>query len=334
MEIARMLKERGLAGTFFLSVFEYPRWGKAAMRNIAVKLQTAGQDVELHTHPESAYDPLRTEMYQYSLGEQTAIIRNGAQLLRAWTGKRVAAHRAGDYSADEQTLDALVQNGILIDSSLFPGHPHCRLTGLGLPLNRPASLGRLVEVPVTVYQREERSRIFGNVLSAVTSLRKIDANWFIDEDEARAAIDASVDADIPILVIFLHSFSFLAGQVDGSGVPAQDRHARAVLQAILDRVSERRLPVVTMRDLADSQNGISTAQDREVVPPVTVRVGLRRYVWHRLRSPGTGALVVGIVFVFLGGGAVLVAARRRRLAAGARNGGWPGRRSTTRSGVS
>ena len=45
MEVARLLRTRGLAGTFFLNVYEYPRWGESAIRDIAVKLQAAGQDV-------------------------------------------------------------------------------------------------------------------------------------------------------------------------------------------------------------------------------------------------------------------------------------------------
>src|SRR5882762_4752869 len=67
MEVARLLRTRGLAGTFFLNVYEYPRWGESAIRDIAVKLQAAGQDVALHTHPETMYDASRPWMYQYSL---------------------------------------------------------------------------------------------------------------------------------------------------------------------------------------------------------------------------------------------------------------------------
>lgn len=282
------------------------------MRDIALKLQAAGQDVALHTHPHWAFDPTRPAMYQYGLDEQTSIIREGVKFLTAWTGRPVVAHRAGAYAADERTLEALERNGLRIDSSLFWGNPRSRLNGLGLPRNLPASRGGLIEIPVTVYQREERPRLLEGILSPVTSVRKIDADWFVDGEEARAAIDAVIEADLPFLVIFLHSFSFLEAEGDG-GVPIADRHTHDIFGAILDRVTKRRLSVVTMRGIANAQNVAATAQDRDVLPRVTVRVGLHRYLWHRLQSAGTGTLVVGtVILTFLTGGAVLIAARGRR----------------------
>lgn len=333
MEIVRMLDERGLAGTFFLNVYEHRSWGEAAMRDIAARLQAAGQDVALHTHPQWAYDPLRPGMHQYSPDEQTSIIEEGVRLLTEWTGRPVVAHRAGDYSADEHTLEALERNGLRLDSSLFWGNPRSRLNGLGLPPNLPSSIGRITEIPVTVYEREKRSRIFGDVFPSVVSVRKIDADWFIDEEEARSAIDAVIEAELPFLVVFLHSFSFLAGSGQGAA-PVADSQTKAIFRAILDRVTAKRLPVATMRDLAGYE-AAATSHDKHPVPRVTVRVGLHRYVWHLLRAGGTGAVAMGaIVLLFLAGGAWLLVARRRGTAGVVSSGGTPRGRSATRSGVS
>src|SRR5690349_18642486 len=85
MEIARLLNERGWSGTFFLNVYEHPLWGQPAMRQIAVRLMNAHQDLGLHTHPDTMYDRSRPEMYEYSLDEQTAIVRDGMILLESWT---------------------------------------------------------------------------------------------------------------------------------------------------------------------------------------------------------------------------------------------------------
>jgi len=312
MEIARMLKNRGLAGTFFLNIYEYPRWGEAAMRGIAVKLQAAGQDVALHTHPETVYDPARSEMFQYSLEEQTSIIRDGVRLLTAWTGRPVVAHRAGGYSADDRTLESLNRNGLRVDSSFFWEHPSSHLNGLGLFRNLPSYTSRLTEIPVTVYMREERPRLLGNLLAPVTTVRKIDDNWFIDEQEARSAIDAIAEAAPPVIVVFLHSFSLLAEQ-GGGGEPKADNHSRDILRAIIDHVHEKRFEVVTMRDIAEWKTVAVPSRDQDIVPKVTVRVGLHRYLWHRLRAEGTGAMVVSaalLTFVF--GGAGLLAGRRWR----------------------
>src|SRR6185503_8526006 len=76
-EIARRLAARGWSGTFFLNVYEHRQWGEAAMARLAAGLRDAGQDVALHTHPDSAYDTARPGMFQYDLDAQTSIVRDG-----------------------------------------------------------------------------------------------------------------------------------------------------------------------------------------------------------------------------------------------------------------
>lgn len=312
MEIARLLKARGVAGTFFLNVYEYASWGQSAMQDIAVKLQLAGQDVALHTHPDATYDASRPFMYQYSVEEQTAIIRDGMQLLTAWTGRAVVAHRAGSYSADPHTLEALQRNGVRVDSSLFWGHPQCRLLGLGLPRNSPSSVGKVGEIPVTVYQREELPRFFGSIFAPVRSVRKIDANWFLDEEEARSALDAVIATDPPFVVVFLHSFSLMEG-AGNDGMPSPDQRARDNLQAILDHLIEKHLQFVTMREIAESPTLVAATLDQDIVPRVAVQVGLHRYLWHRLRMAGAGVLIIGCVLLtFLAAVVMLIVLRWRR----------------------
>jgi hypothetical protein len=299
MEIARMQRERKFSGTFFLNVYEHRIWGEGKMREIVQKLQASGQDVALHTHPQWAYDPNRNGMHQYSLEEQTSIIRDGARLLSVWTGHPVLAHRAGDYAADERTLKALEANGLRVDSSLFWGHRHSQLTELGLPRNLPSSWGKLLQIPVTVYERNERPRLFTSIAPPLSSIRKIDVNWFLDETEARAAIDAVVDADLPFLVVFLHSFTFLAAR-NSDGAPVANRQAQAIFSAILDRIVERQLRVVTMRDLAVADMVVSTHPGADVVPVVDVHVSLPRYLWRAWRTgnarvlAATGAALISL----------------------------------------
>lgn len=310
MEIARLLTERRWSGTFFLNVYEHPKWGLTAMRNVAVRLQAAGQDVALHTHPETVFDSSRTEMFQYSLDEQTSIIRDGVQLLTKWTGRPVVAHRAGDYSADEHTLIALERNGVLLDSSMFWRHPHSGLDALGLPRNLPAWHGRVAEIPVTVYQREDRPKIFGAAFAPATAVRKIDPNWFVNGDEVRTAIDALVAADVPVIVVFLHSFSFLAAPTAG-GPPLADRHAIDMFRTIADHVASNDLPVVTMRELAGRELRLAS-RDNDVVPRVTVRVDFSRFVWRRIKASDRFSLSVEIGITLLATGAVFVLVRRRK----------------------
>jgi peptidoglycan/xylan/chitin deacetylase (PgdA/CDA1 family) len=310
MEIARRLDERRWAGTFFLDVYEHRKWGQAAMRNIAVGLQAAGQDVALHTHPQWAYDPSRPSMYQYSLDEQTSIVRDGVRLLEAWTGRPVVAHRAGAYAADESTLIALERNGVLLDSSLFWKYPDNRLGALGLPRNLPAWHGHLAEVPVTVYLREERPTSLGAAFAPVTAVSKIDPNWFINENEVRAVIDAAVAADLPVLVVFLHSFSFMG---DGtSHAPLADRHSMDMFRAVLDHVASKNLAVVTMREIANRGLAPPLPRDKDVIPRVAVDVDLPHYAWRRVKVSRKTDLRLAAGLTVLFAAAMLFLARRRR----------------------
>lgn len=309
MEIVRRLEERHMAGTFFLNVYEQSRWGQTAMRDIARRLQTAGQEVGLHTHPETAFDPKRTEMYQYTLDEQTEIVRDGARLILAWTGVPVASHRAGDYSANEDTLIALERNGVPLDSSRFWTAPNSRLEALGLPRNLPAWHGRVVEIPVTVYQREDRLNFFGAALPPVTAVRKIDVDWFANAAEMRGAIDAAVASDLPVLVVFLHSFSFMGARTDGA--PRADQHAADMFRDMLDYIARKQLAVVTMRQLATGKLPGPAVAVGDIVPSVTVRVDLLHYVrrWSRASPLLSSASALGIML--LSACAVLVVRRWR-----------------------
>jgi peptidoglycan/xylan/chitin deacetylase (PgdA/CDA1 family) len=314
MEIARMLEARGLAATFFVNVYEHSRWSEAAMRNMTVRLQTAGQDVGLHTHPATVYDASRTEMYEYTLDEQTAIVREGVRLLHAWSGRPVVSHRAGDYGADANTLEALRRNGVKVDSSLFWGHPHSGLDVLGLPRNLPSFHGGLTEIPVTVYQREDRPGPFGSILPPVTVTRKIDVDWLINAGEMRAAIDAGVAADLPVLVVFLHSFSLIGAP--NNGAPVSNRPSIDMLSAIIDYVSSKGLQVVTMREIA-AEGGDWSAARVDVVPRIPVRIDWPRYLWHAAKAAASfTAAEVAIALVSIGGAVVLI--RRRRRLAGVR----------------
>lgn len=319
MEIAGMLKERGLAGTFFVNVYEHRRWGQDAMRTIVADLVALGQDVALHPHPQWAYDAARTGLWQYSLDEQVAIIRDGVRLLSDWTGLPVVAHRAGDYSADANTLLALERNGVRIDSSLFWGNPRSRLNGLGMPRNLPSERGSVTEIPVTVFHREEHSRLLGGFLGGLNRVSKIDPDWFIDTEEARGAMDAVVAADLPYLVIFLHSFSLVSRR--NGGPPEANLRTRENFRTVLDEVRRRGLSVVTLRTLAERGDLSSRSDAEDVVPRVVVNVGLGRYLRHRLRAdPGRVLFGGAMLLVPIAGLAGLLWVRRRRSARGARGG--------------
>jgi hypothetical protein len=218
-------------------------------------------------------------------------------------------HRAGAYTANTETLVALQRNGILLDSSLFWRYPHNRLGGLGLPRNLPSHYGDIVEIPVTAYLREDRPTYMSGRFAPVTSIRKIDPNWFINAAEAKATIDGVLAANIPVVVVFLHSYSFMTSPA-GSGAPVADRTALEVFRVILEQVASHGLPVTTMRNLADEKGALPRSA-ADVVPQVGVSVPVPTYVWHRMKALGRAAKVTGASVAALIACAVFVLRRRR-----------------------
>jgi hypothetical protein len=209
---------------------------------------------------------------------------------------------------------ALERNGILIDSSLLWQYPENRLGALGLPRNLPSRYGGVVEIPVTAYQREYRPRDIGRTLGPVTAVRKIDPNWFIDAHEAQSAIDGVLAANVPVLVVFLHSFSFMTAPA-GGGAPVADRHAIDMFRLILDQVASHGLSVVTMRDLAEDMPVVGSSEP-DVVPRVAVSVDFRHYVWHLVRAFDGVSLTICLGLALLCAAALLGLARRRSAAEG------------------
>jgi peptidoglycan/xylan/chitin deacetylase (PgdA/CDA1 family) len=297
LQIAYLLEQRRLAGTFFLNVYEYKAWGEPTLRNIARQLHSRGHDVALHTHPQWAYDPQRHYMYDYTLDEQTRIVADGVRLLREWTGLPVVAHRAGAYSANQDSIVALARNGITLDASLFPGERHCRLNELGLPVNFPGQIGGVTEIPVTVYERHERPAGLGHLLPPHVVLGKIDVNAMDDEHQAVAALRSVSAANLPFVVIFLHSFSFENAPGRVGGAPLANERAMRIFQALLDEMSAQQVPVITARDVADQHNvsaddGASgKPSDRMPVPRAEIVVPTLKYAVRVLRSFSTGTRV-------------------------------------------
>ena len=211
--IAEQLKSYGFPGLFFLDVYGSDKYGEAHYKELCQRLLSGGHDVQLHTHPHQMYDPKRRNMHQYSLSEQTDIIRDGMTLLKAWTGKSPIGHRAGSYGANEDTLKALEVNGIMLDSSFFHKKRNCQLS-----FSHPESLRLkahgLWEIPVTVsIEPIERrglrfpfwTRHFWN------RCIKLDVNT-MDSQQLERSI-THLNGRIPYIVTFLHSFSFMRHNV-------------------------------------------------------------------------------------------------------------------------
>ena len=122
-----ILDKHKLHGVFFVEPLFAARFGLEYLSAIVDMIKSAGQEIQLHLHPEWTDEitppPLpnitrkRPLLSQYSLDEQTHLIGFALDLLKQAGVEQVTAFRAGTFSANIDTFAAVKNNNILIDSS-------------------------------------------------------------------------------------------------------------------------------------------------------------------------------------------------------------------------
>ncbi|MBI5408114.1 MAG: hypothetical protein HZA14_01960 [Nitrospirae bacterium] len=277
-KMTELLKEKGFPAVFFLNVYEYKKYGEKPIMELAKWFDGAGHDVQLHTHPQWAYDKARNLTHQYTLDEQIKIIKDGKYLLEKWLGKPVLAHRAGAYGADENTLKALIENDILYESSLFIASENSKVTALDLRKNVLSMYGPLYEFPVTVYRKHESPPFLEGLLKPVSRVRKYDVNWFADADEAEKALQKAVELKLDFIILFLHSFSFVE-EYHNDGAKKARMSSIKNFERALDFIAKNKLPVITFKDIKDKNVDLTKYLNKpDVIPEVSVRVGAAQYI--------------------------------------------------------
>ena len=123
-----ILNRHGLKGVFFVEPLFATRFGVAHLEVIVGLIRSAGQEVQLHLHPEwtdEAIEPIiedcatkRQHLSYYTLAEQTTLIAHGKKLLEAAGSGQISAFRSGSFAANVDTFEALRRNQIFLDTSL------------------------------------------------------------------------------------------------------------------------------------------------------------------------------------------------------------------------
>ncbi|MGA8148483.1 MAG: polysaccharide deacetylase [Gallionellaceae bacterium] len=158
-----IMNDHDLKGVFFVEPLFASRFGLEPLAEIVGLIKDAGQEIQLHLHPEwqnESIDPLipnhvakRQGLIHYDLEEQTALIGHGIRLLQEAGAGRPTAFRSGGYSCNADTYTALERNGIFYDSSL---NVTLNNSGVGLPdnLRRPGAhyIGRILELPLFIFR--------------------------------------------------------------------------------------------------------------------------------------------------------------------------------------
>lgn len=244
--ILRIMKQFRLRGVFFVNVYEAALWGDHVLQAVCQEIVNAGNEVGLHTHPGWSYDPVRIHMRQYSFGEQTKIVADGLGMLMRWIpGCVVVAHRAGAYGLNKDTLIALRENDIPIDSSMFYGHPNCRLTW---SRNQVVARDGILETPITGFFREKILEIAGIPLCRRTSFVKTDIDW-ASLDELKFFVEEAKNNDIRVMNLCLHSYSFIRFNADLTHFEP-DYHDIEKFQHFLEyATADSAIRFVTMKEL-------------------------------------------------------------------------------------
>jgi peptidoglycan/xylan/chitin deacetylase (PgdA/CDA1 family) len=259
-QLAR-LADHGLRACFFVDPMPALVHGLAPIRRVVETILAAGQEVQLHLHPnwtgaraDDRAAHARFELYDYSLAEQRDLIAGAADLLVAAGAPPPVAFRAGSYAANDDTLVALAEHGIAYDSS-FNGAD--RASRIALPDHHIAPRVRgPVEVPVTVIE-DARGTYRPFQLCALSS------------GEATAALDHAAAEGHAAVTIVSHSFEL----ANRAGTRANAVHVRR-FDALCRRLEERQA-VLPTRWFADAP---ALPLDRDDRP--LARHGLRR-CWRR-----------------------------------------------------
>lgn len=216
--IARIFRNYGIVGTFFVDVYEHTLWGEGPVRKTCERLLEMDQDVQLHTHPswrddfhdfrqlrqlkqKRSFLPQQYDlMAKLAKEKQIEVLEHGIGLFERWLGIKPIAHRSGGYSINAATVAALRATGIPVDSSMNVSHPNSKLVW---SKNSVVLKEGVLEIPITVM--EHRLTL---PLGRYSRLKKtsLDSCGLAD---FRSYIDAAEAIGLTMINFFMHSYSLM-----------------------------------------------------------------------------------------------------------------------------
>ncbi len=235
------LRAHGLKACFFVDPLPARLYGMGAIAPTVEAILTAGQEVQLHLHPNWVGAALgdrgqahgRFELVDLSRQEQQDVLGEARDLLRAAGAPDPVAFRAGSYSADDTILDALAALGFAYDSSHNGAHhPWPSAIDLSPGLIAPVAHRGLIELPVTTIALPGGGRRHFQICA-------------LSAAEMRAALAHAAANDHAAVTIVSHGFELANRQ----GTRANRIHVRrfeALCATLAARADE--LPTTHFRD--------------------------------------------------------------------------------------
>lgn len=200
-EIVDYLKSKRLVGVFFVDFAEFFDYQEREIEDVIAYLKNENQYIGLHLHPDHMGNKEKTFLWEYSYDEQNEMIRKCIQKFVSYVGYYPIMFRAGKFGADDRTIKALANNGILLDLSSYYHHSWCKITNQPYS-NAPYSLNcKVKEIPVSVFRSMD--------LPNGKSLRYDQIDLGVTHKEFISAINnQKCIEDGAIITAFFHSFSF------------------------------------------------------------------------------------------------------------------------------
>lgn len=262
-----ILDRHSIKGVFFVEPLFAAYFGVEHLATIVELISDAGQEIELHLHPEwtDEIKPLvfpgatckRQHLSYYTFEEQHILIELGISLLNQVGVKNVGAFRAGSYAANADTYQALAACGIRVDSSLNYCYP---ISGNDLPetISRyaPTQIAGVETLPVAVFRDG-----FGKLRPAQVGACAL--------AEFRDALTSAMGTGLRHFVIVSHNFEMLRPNCS-----EPDRFIVARFENLCRYLAENReqYRMSGMR----APPGLKTEAPVEM-PEVSARATLRRY---------------------------------------------------------
>ncbi len=204
----KILNDNNIKADFFTEPLFSLRFGNQPLVDIVELIKSHDQNIELHIHPEwidEAINPIfrrpltKTPFLRaFSIEEQTHLIKIGKELIINAGLSQVSAFRAGSYAANSDTLKAIANNDIFIDSSYNrASEAGVADIAIGTNLIQPAHFEKVTIYPITFFSDKSRKTFRNLQITACSS------------SELEFVLNHAFENNWDSVVIVSHSFELL-----------------------------------------------------------------------------------------------------------------------------
>ena len=183
--LMRELEACNLQGTFFVEALGSAYFGVEKLREVCRAIRGRGHDVQLHTHPiqrnaafrSKGEAPVSDDIGSYDLGAQTALLREGIDILAACDVPRgeIVAFRAGNFGASNDTWRAMKDVGLVVSSNYNPCYftKNCKMRHDGASLGVFEAIPGVFELPISNFEETLGAKRHVQI-TAISSAETID----------------------------------------------------------------------------------------------------------------------------------------------------------------